>query len=35
MYKPKQYFSANKRNCLMERILLQLLVEYKPASNRL
>ena len=27
--KPKKYFSANKRNCLKEPILLHLLVEYK------
>jgi len=28
-YKTKKYFSANQRNCLKERILLQLLVAYK------
>jgi len=35
MYKPKNYFSANQRNCLKERILLQLLVEYKLVSDLL
>jgi len=34
-YKPKKYFSANQRNCLKEPILLQLLVEYKLASDLL
>jgi len=32
-YKSKKYFSANQQNFLKEPILLQLLVEYKLASN--
>jgi len=35
LYKPKKYFSANQRNCLKERILLQLLVQYKLVSDLL
>ena len=31
-YKRKEYFSADQQNCLKERILLQLLVEYKLVS---
>jgi len=34
-YKPKKYFSANQRNCLKERILIQLLVHYKRVSDLL
>ena len=32
-FKPNKYFSGNKRNCLKEPILLQLLLEYKPEKN--
>jgi len=34
-YKPKKYFSANQRNCLMESVLLRLLVEHKLVSDLL
>jgi len=34
-YKLMKYFSANKRNCLKEHILLQLFVEYKHSSDLL